>query len=79
MIIAYYEWNSLKILVIGEAGFTEWNLVEFLQKNNQILVYDNLSSSSAFGDGNMETGDELVPQNRYLVPEHIATKVNMTI
>ena len=46
MIIAYYEWNSLKILVTGGAGFIGRNLVEFLQKNNQILVYDNLSSSS---------------------------------
>ncbi len=46
VIIAYNEWNSLKILVTDEAGFIGRNLVEFLQKNNQILVYDNLSSSS---------------------------------
>ena len=45
MIIAYYEWNSLKILVTG-VGLVGRNLVEFLQKKNQILVYDNLSSSS---------------------------------
>jgi len=34
-----------KILVTGGAGFIGRHLAEFLLKNNQVLVYDNLSSS----------------------------------
>ena len=36
----------MKILVTGGAGFIGRHLVEFLLKNNLVLVYDNLSSSS---------------------------------
>lgn len=36
----------MKILVTGGAGFIGRHLVENLIKNNQILVYDNLSNSS---------------------------------
>ena len=46
MIIAHNQWISLKILVTGGAGYIGRHLVKNLIKNNQVLVYDNLSNSS---------------------------------
>lgn len=37
---------SLKILVTGGAGFVGRYLVDFLLRDNEVTIYDNLSNSS---------------------------------
>jgi nucleoside-diphosphate-sugar epimerase len=37
---------SLKILVTGGAGFIGRYLVDFLSRNHEVAIYDNLSNSS---------------------------------
>jgi len=44
----------LNILITGGAGFIGKHLVEFLLKNNQVLIYDDLSSSSKEIISNLE-------------------------